>query len=141
MGRHSSFSQEIADRICEELASGKSMRQVCSVKGMPNRETVRRWELENEEFAAKCARAREVQADVLLDEMEDIEDRTISGEIHPVAARAVLSSKQWRAAKLAPKRYGDKIEHEHTGKGGGPIVYQVMSGVPASPEGDASAGD
>lgn len=41
--------------------------------------------------------------------MSDIEDRTLSGSIDPAAARVVLASKQWRAAKLAPKRYGDKL--------------------------------
>jgi hypothetical protein len=30
-------------------------------------------------------------------------------------------ARQWRAAKLAPRKYGDKITTELTGKDGGPI--------------------
>ena len=43
--------------------------------------------------------------------MADIEERTLSREIDPAAARAVLASKQWRAAKLNPKKYSDKVLH------------------------------
>ena len=62
----------------------------------------------NPDFAAKCAHAREVQADLLLDEMAQIETDVLAGVVPPDAARVVISSKQWRAAKLAPKKYGDK---------------------------------
>jgi len=31
----------------------------------------------------------------------------------PNSARVVLSAYQWRAAKLAPKKYGEKIETTH----------------------------
>ena len=50
------------------------------------------------------------QADYIVEDCASIEDRTIAGEINPAAARAVLASKQWRAAKLAPKKYGDKLQ-------------------------------
>ena len=80
---------------------------------------------DNAEFAAKCARVREgPQADYVFDEMAKIEADVISGALAPDAARVVLSSKQWRAAKLAPKKYGDKttvetnatVRVEHTRK-------------------------
>ena len=32
-----------------------------------------------------------------------------------------IGAYQWRAAKLAPKKYGDRILNEHTGADGGPI--------------------
>jgi len=31
-------------------------------------------------------------------------------------ARVVLSGLQWRASKLAPKKYGDKVKVEHEGE-------------------------
>lgn len=37
------------------------------------------------------------------------------------ADRVRLSAYQWRAAKLKPKVYGDKVQTEVTGADGGPI--------------------
>lgn len=108
-GRPSSFTQEIADEICNAMISGMSLRAICSAEDMPDRTTVLRWMGSDEEFASKCARARILQADALEEEMSDIEEKTLTGQIDPTAARVVLSSKQWRASKLAPKRYGDRL--------------------------------
>lgn len=102
-------SPEIEQKLLEELMSGKSMRQVCDMEGMPHRMTVIRWMAEDKEFATKCARAREIQADTIEEDMADIEDEVLQGRIDPAAARVVLSSKQWRASKMAPKKYGDKV--------------------------------
>lgn len=109
VGRPSKYSEALADRICDELANKFSMRQICAREGMPTRQSVDNWMSAKPDFLAKCARAREDQADFIVEDCIDIEDRTISGEINPAAARAVLSSKQWRASKLAPKKYGDKL--------------------------------
>ena len=62
--------------------------------------------LDKPSFEAKCAR-RVLQAEVAHDDMIQIECDTFSGKVDYSAARVVLSSKQWRAAKLAPKKYGD----------------------------------
>ncbi|TIP12333.1 MAG: terminase small subunit protein, partial [Mesorhizobium sp.] len=37
MARPTSFTQEIADRICEQLADGKSLRSICLADDMPDR--------------------------------------------------------------------------------------------------------
>lgn len=60
----------------------------------------------NKAFAAKCARAREDQAE-LMDEM--ILD--VANASTPETAqcdRVKISAYQWRAAKLKPKVYGDQ---------------------------------
>lgn len=86
---------------------GKSMRQICDEPGMPNRSTVLRWMEERPDFASKCARARELQAD-LMDDLVLEEAKTCTND-NAQAARVRIAAYQWRAAKLAPKRYGDKI--------------------------------
>lgn len=108
-GRPSAYTEAIAAEICERLANQESLRQICASEGMPHRSTVDRWADDNPDFAARRARAREAQADSIFDDMADIEDRTLKGRIGAAVARAVLSSKQWRASKLAPKKYGDKL--------------------------------
>lgn len=116
-GRPSIFSDAIADRILEGLMDGRSLRQICTDKGMPDRVTVIRWMAAKEDFATKCAKARTVQADL----MDDLILET-AHNCTPATAQAdkvKISAYQWRAAKLVPKRYGDKVAL--TGGDGGPI--------------------
>lgn len=124
VGRPSSYSDEIAEEICSRLEKGESLRKICEDEHIPSRSTVLRWMRDDDAFGAKCARAREGQADWLHDEMSDIETGVLEGRIDPTAARVVLSSKQWRASKLAPKKYGDKVLNEHSGPNGEPIQTQ-----------------
>ena len=116
-GRPSLYSDELADYICQELGNGRSLRSICeNDDGMPDRSTVLRWQQNNDDFAAKCARTREgAQVEHVVDEMAVIEAGVLAGTIPPDAARVVLSSKQWRASKLAPKKYGDKVNLDATG--------------------------
>lgn len=85
------------------------MRTICSDADMPDRTTVSRWCEARPEFAAKCARARVDQSDFIFDDISQIERQTLSGEVDAAAARCVIASKQWRASKLAPKKYGDRM--------------------------------
>ena len=100
------FNQETADSIVELLQT-MPLKEICCREGMPHRVTVNRWMDENPEFASQCARARALQVDALVDDMADIEDRVLTGEIKPDAARVVLDSQRWRAIKVAPQKYGD----------------------------------
>lgn len=114
MGRSSKFTETIAERICSELMDGKSLRQICLRDDMPDRVTVIRWMVAFPDFATKCARAREFQAD-LMDDMILETANAVTSET-AVADRVKIAAYQWRASKLAPKRYGDKLDIEHGGE-------------------------
>ena len=106
MSRPSLYCHELAETICDRLADGESLVQICKGGDMPHRSTVLRWMASKPDFAAMYYRARQEQADYLFDEMARIEDDVEAGILSPDVARVVLSSKQWRA-KLAPKKYGN----------------------------------
>lgn len=125
-GRPSSYTDAIADEICLRLSEGEALRVICRDDHMPDRMTVLRWEDANFEFAAKCARARAWQGEWIVDDMASVEAGVLTGMFTPEQAKVAISSKQWRAAKLAPKRFGDKISHEHAGPDGGPVKSEVM---------------
>lgn len=126
MGRPSGYSQELADRICSELASGRSLRSVCDDEGMPNRVTVFRWLREHEGFSSQYARAKEEAADAFADEILDIADDAkndwmerhdpnnpgyqFNGE-HVQRSKLRLEARKWIASKLKPKKYGDRLTH------------------------------
>lgn len=122
-GRPSSFTQETADLICERIAEGESLRQICEDEGMPHRVTVLRWLDSNGGFAAKYARARELQGDVMDEKILAVADECTNENAQ--AARVKIDAYKWRAAKLAPKKYGDKVQQEISGPDGGPIEHKT----------------
>src|SRR5438132_622777 len=73
-GRPSLFKTSVADVICRRLADGETLRAICSNPAMPAKATVMRWLAQHPEFRDRYARAREVQADVLAEEVIDIAD-------------------------------------------------------------------
>src|SRR3546814_14927790 len=76
MAGQTSFTQEAADRICDELSAGRSLRSICLDGDMPSQSTVFRWlrDEAHEESRQQYARASENQADTLADEILNIAD-------------------------------------------------------------------
>jgi len=141
MGRPSEYAEEVALTICARLADGESLRKICSDDDMPNRATVFRWLAAHESFSDQYARAREAQADTLADEIVDIADdgqgdtyidadgkeRTNQDVI--ARSRLRVDARKWVAAKLKPKKYGERVTQELTGEGGGPIQHAHTVGL------------
>ena len=100
----------MVDALLVQIETGKSMREVCRMDGMPDHGTVIRWMRDDAGLATKYARARMAQADVLFDRMEAVEEAVSAGTMDSHAARVVLDSMRWRASKLAPKIYGDRLD-------------------------------
>lgn len=107
MARPTTYSEEIADQICERLMDAESLRSICEDERMPSRTTVHRWMVEIEGFGAKCARAREIQADTLFDDIQEVADSGNPDDVQRAKLR--VAAMQWRASKLAPKKYGEKL--------------------------------
>ena len=84
--------------ICE----GKSTVSACKSVGI-----ARVTFLDNVD-ADKYARAREANADRQFEEMDDLEQKALDGDIDPATFRAVMDSRKWRLARMRPRVYGDK---------------------------------
>lgn len=126
--RTSTFTQEVADAICAELAEGKSLNEACKAEGMPAESTVRAWALDDVEgFSAKYTRARAIGYERLADEILSISDTTQpgvktkvneKGEVETTEGdmiehrRLRVDSRKWMLAKMLPKVYGDKVTHQ-----------------------------
>lgn len=129
-GRPSMFSPDVANTICMEIMAGKGLREVCAMEGMPGTSTVYSWLREHPEFQDAYARAREIQADVLADEVVEIADT----EPDPNRARVMIDARKWLAGKLRPKKYGDRVGIDHTveNKTGMNVVVNVVP-APVTP--------
>lgn len=142
-GRPSSFTQEIADEICGQLAGGRSLVEICRADTMPSEMTVYRWLRRDETFRAQYVQAREDQADHLADEILEIADdgrndwmERNRGEDAPSMAvdsehiqrsRLRIDTRKWLMSKVAPKKYGDRLSQELSGPDGGPIMVAPVS--------------
>jgi hypothetical protein len=73
-GRPSTYSPKLADRICQRLANGESLRAICADPNMPDKATVLRWADRNPEFRGRYARARELLVEFWADELIAISD-------------------------------------------------------------------
>jgi hypothetical protein len=151
MGRPSDYTPEMADKICELLADGQSLRMICAAEDMPSTAAVCRWLGKHSEFREQYARAREAQADSLFDEILEIADngendwmeRTgRSGESlgwvenGEALRRSQLrvEARKWIAGKLKPKKYGEKVLQEVSGPDGGPIAVERIERVIVDPK-------
>ena len=126
-GRPSSFSEEIAQEICLKLSLGESLRSILSAEEKPAMSTVMRWLAEKPEFQEQYARARQAQAEYWAEQIVEIADDssqdTITNERGNEVAnsewinrsRLRVDTRKWLMSKLLPKKYGDKIDHTHTG--------------------------
>ena len=130
--RPSSFTQEKADAICERLSDGESLRSICRDDDQPATTTVLRWLRDNEPFRIQYAYARDLQADAIFDEMLEIADdgnndwmeklskdgQSVGWVLNGEAvqrSKLRIDSRKWIASKLNPKKYGDKVETQHSG--------------------------
>ncbi len=120
MARPSSFRQEIADTICQRLALGESLRQICRDEGMPDRMTVIRWKSDHPEFRIQYARAREDQADTYA----ELGLEAALNADDPAKGCLAFDAYRWAAGKLKPGTYGDKVQHTGS-EGTGPVATEI----------------
>lgn len=135
MARPSDYTQELADRICEELSEGVSLRTVCLADDMPSARTVFRWLRTNEQFCQQYARAKEESADAMAEELLDISDESVKDAYgaDPKASSAVVQAqklrvdtRKWLMSKMKPKKYQDKLDVTSDGKA---IPQPIYGGI------------
>lgn len=116
-GAPSRKTPELVERILAGIIEGKSTRAMCKEVGIGQR-TVWDWLAADGEFSQQYARAKQLCADCLADEIIEIADdtshdtyidrkgrRVINHEVIALA-RLRIDARKWLAAKLAPKKYG-----------------------------------
>lgn len=106
--------EELFKEIINDIAL-RGMSLMAALKGRLNASTFYEM-LKDEEKSKIYARACEDRADLMADEILSIADNTDNRDNVIVQRdRLRVDSRKWLLAKLQPKKYGDKIEHEHSG--------------------------
>jgi hypothetical protein len=125
------WTPELEDSICAQLIEGESIRAICAKKEIPSTFSVFKRLGESEDFAKRYARARELQAEAMLEQIFEIADDSsrdtkiiTHGESETEVAdnewinrsRLRVDTRKWAMSKLMPKKYGDKIDLNHSGE-------------------------
>jgi hypothetical protein len=127
-GRKSIYSQELADRICELLATHPiGLVSLCKMyPDLPSPSIIRKWLIEPEksEFLHQYEIALSMRADLFFDEILEIADSPQIGETITTKAgakevtqadmiqhrRLRIDVRKWIVSKLMPRKYGDSTQ-------------------------------
>ena len=146
-GRPKSYSEEIANYICEQLMYGRSLTSICREPKMPSMPTIYSWLRRtsknfNEDFFNSYLMSRKFQADTLADQVIDIADdgsndtyvkiNTETGEAETIVnydniqrSRLRIKARQWAAAHLLPRKYAARMQL--AGKDDQALVWETTS--------------
>jgi hypothetical protein len=107
---------KLFDQILVDIAeSGLSWRK--ALKDKMSSQTFNKMLSEDEDRAKRYARATEQRAELLAEEMDDIatgfNDTDDNTKVQ--RDRLKIDTRKWYLSKLHPTKYGDRIEHAHTG--------------------------
>jgi hypothetical protein len=120
MGRHSTFTPQIAAEIVARLSAGEPLATMCRDDHMPGVRTVYEWRDCDPDFSAAIAGAREIGFDVIAADCLLIADDSSGDEIKAgprygqldkefaERSKIRIETRLKLLAKWDPKRYGDK---------------------------------
>ena len=110
--------------ITQRIQKGEAVRRICDEKGVPDENTFYRWLNKYEDLRELYARAKEIAADALYDEMltiartpveaTEVTDGPLGVTIKTADAlghrRLLIDTIKWRLGKERPSKYGDKLD-------------------------------
>jgi len=129
------YSQEEIEitftKICEEIETGRSLRSILKEdENMPSSSTFFIWLKEDELKSKRYELATDLRTDILFDEIIDIAYNTEEGTTTKETERGIeittgdmlghrrlkIDALKWSLSKLNPKKYGERIQNEHSGE-------------------------
>lgn len=123
--------QDQADSVIAWISEGNTLREWCRIPGNPCYRTVYDWKDKDKEFDTRFAYAREIGEEIIAQECLQIADTQEIGEIitqkpdgsTEIRTEDMLGHRKLRIetrlkllAKWNPKKYGERIQQEHSGK-------------------------
>lgn len=119
--------------VLQAMHNGVSLRTACKAIGVPP-STFILWTQGDAALAEQYARAREALIEQIAEDILEIADAPVgttdngstdSGAVQK--QRLQVESRKWLLSKLAPKKYGDKIENTLVGPDGGPVQVKGIA--------------
>jgi hypothetical protein len=109
-------------QLCDEIAGGRAIHEISETESWcPGEASIYRQMAKDEAFRSAISSARAAQQEREADECIRMADLATPDDWQVVKLR--IWARQWRASKLAPKKYGDKLEV--SGDAANPLVTRI----------------
>jgi hypothetical protein len=112
----------IFDYVCKEIEKGRALRNILKDENMPSSCTFYEWLDSMEDKQKQYARATNIRADVIFDDILTIADQNendtyinddgieITNNDVIQRSRLKIDARKWVLSKLNPKKFGDKTD-------------------------------
>lgn len=109
VGPSSKFSDDQIEEMLERMALGEAICHIEREPGMPSANSMERWEAAGDELGGRITQARARGMDYIAAQAV----KNAKAAEDPALGRLAFDADRWYLSKLAPKRYGDKLDVEH----------------------------
>ena len=118
MAALTTYDYELCVEICERISNGENIKNILDSdrEKYPTFKTFCNWKRDNEELLHLYTRSREDKSEMVDAKIDQTMDDLANGSIDAPTARVIIDTLKWKAGKYYPKMYGDKINHELSGK-------------------------
>jgi hypothetical protein len=128
----------VVEEICLEIAMGFSLKSIlANDDSLPSYSSFMTWISASKEFLEKYQVAIDIRTEIRAEEITDIADEDPRTYIDANGAVRIdpafiamqknrMDARKWEASKLKPKKYGEKLNVEATGKDGAPLPPAVV---------------
>jgi hypothetical protein len=113
MTRPTTYSQEIADKICERISLGDTIKEIVVDPEMPDYKIINKWRAENSYFFRQFCTALQDQALFLIDRINQHQYDLKNGFLDAKTAKVLIDTDKWLASKFYPSMFGDKLVTEN----------------------------
>ena len=134
MGRPTKYTEELVAEICDRVANGTPLREICREEDKPSWVTFYNWLCADNELSLRFARSRELGTDAIAEDaiaiLDTIPERIDGGRMDSAYVQWQRNRVEYRLKLLAkwnPKRYGDKTIL--SGDKENPVVTESTVGV------------
>ena len=133
MARRDSYSPIIGEKICQRLAGGENLYEICKEDGFPSTSTVFQWLMHHTDFERLYYRARQYWAEAQFEQAVQVSRTPAVGvvtktdgkgnttviEADNVEHRKLLvQTIQWGLTRVYPARYSERINQSISGADG-----------------------
>jgi hypothetical protein len=113
---------KIFNYVCTEIEKGRALRNILKEKEMPSSSTFYQWLDNNIEKSKQYARATEVRAEIIFDDIIAIADENTNDTYIDdngfekvnkdviQRSRLRIDARKWVLSKLNPKKFGEKLD-------------------------------
>lgn len=101
--------------IIQRIELGESLRAILRDKDMPSRTLFYQWLRDDKDKVDQYARATEVRADAIFDEIFEIADNSEGDDAAFVGVNRIhrhklqIDARKWALSKMNPKKYGERL--------------------------------